>query len=143
VAGAVIDHLDLVVADLQRSLAFYRELLAPLGWTWEAQIEGERGEPVHYLGGEPPDRPVALSFRERQSDAHPTPYDRYAVGIHHLAFAADSRAVVDERHAWLVERGAEIESAPHEYEYSAGYYAVFFYDPDGLKLELVHRPERG
>jgi glyoxylase I family protein len=140
VARAVVDHLDLVVSNLQRSLDFYRELLAPLGWTWEAQISGERGEPVHYLGGEPPERPVALSLRERQSDAHATPYDRYAVGIHHLAFAAASRAVVDERHNWLVERRAEIESPPREYQYSAGYYAVFFYDPDGIKLEIVHRP---
>jgi glyoxylase I family protein len=141
VAGPVVDHLDLVVSDLQRSLDFYRELLAPLGWTRVNQIEGERGEPVHYLGGEPPERPVALSLRERLSDTHPTPYDRYAVGIHHLAFAAASRAVVDDRHAWLIERGAEIESPPREYEYSAGYYAVFFYDPDGIKLEIVHRPD--
>jgi glyoxylase I family protein len=140
VPRAFIDHLDLVVSDLGRSLDFYRELLGPLGWTRVMQIEGERGEAVHYLGGEPPERPVALSFRERQSDAHPVPYDRYAVGIHHLAFVANSRAVVDERHAWLVDRGADIETAPREYGYSPGYYAVFFYDPDGIKLEIVHRP---
>ena len=37
--------------------------------------------------------------------------------------------------------GAEIESGPKEYDYMAGYYAVFFYDPDGIKLELVwHEP---
>jgi glyoxylase I family protein len=140
VPRAHIDHLDLVVSDLDRSLAFYRELLAPLGWTRVYEIEGERGEPVHYLGGEPPERPIALSFRERQSDAHPTPYDRYAVGIHHICFEAPSRESVDERHSWLVQHGAEIESAPREYDYTPGYYAVFFYDPDGIKLEILHRP---
>ena len=52
----------------------------------------------------------------------------------------ESREAVDERAAWLAERGAEIESGPAEYWYLPGYYAVFFYDPDGIKLELVHLP---
>ena len=37
------------------------------------------------------------------------------------------------------ERGAQIESGPEEYDYMPGYYAVFFYDPDAIKLEIVHR----
>ena len=133
-----IDHLDLVVTDIERSLAFYRELLRPLGYVRESPIAGERGEHVVYLGriggmG-------SVSLRQAQSEAHGVPYDRYAVGIHHIAFAAHSRAVVDERAAWLREHGATIESGPEEYGYSPGYYAVFFYDPDAIKLELVHRP---
>jgi catechol 2,3-dioxygenase-like lactoylglutathione lyase family enzyme len=36
--------------------------------------------------------------------------------------------------------GATIESGPEPYGYLPGYYAVFFYDPDGLKLEIVHVP---
>jgi glyoxylase I family protein len=139
-AAARVDHFDLVVSDVERSLAFYRELLGPLGWTRVVTIAGERGEDVHYIGGERGERPVALSLREAQSDATSLPYDRYAVGIHHIAFAAPSREAIDERHRWLVEAGAQIESAPREYEYVAGYYAVFFYDPDGFKLELVHKP---
>ena len=63
------------------------------------------------------------------------------MGIHHIAFTASSRAVVDERADWLAEQGAEIESAPHEYHYAPGYYAVFFYDPDKIKLELLHNPQ--
>jgi hypothetical protein len=47
---------------------------------------------------------------------------------------------VDERHDWLVDTGAEIETPPREYTYSPGYYAVFFYDPDAIKLEIVHVP---
>jgi catechol 2,3-dioxygenase-like lactoylglutathione lyase family enzyme len=132
-----VDHLDLVVSDLERSLAFYTELLRPLGFTRTTEIEGERGERVVYLGGT---GGPSVSLREARSDAHPVPYDRYAVGIHHLAFVASSREQVEERAAWLRDRGAEIESAPREYEYTPGYYAVFFYDPDGIKLEIVHRP---
>jgi catechol 2,3-dioxygenase-like lactoylglutathione lyase family enzyme len=132
-----IDHLDIVVTSLERSLDFYRGLLEPLGYVRLSEIAGERGERVVYIGriggmG-------SVSLREAQSDAHPVPYDRYAVGLHHLAFAASSRAAVDERAAWLRERGTQIESGPEEYDYTPGYYAVFFYDPDAIKLEIVHR----
>ena len=133
-----IDHLDLVVTSLEQSLDFYRGLLEPLGYVRTSEIEGERGERVVYVGrvGEAGE----VSLREAQSDAPAVPYDRYGIGLHHLAFTATERAVVDERAAWLRERGAEIESGPEEYDYSPGYYAVFFYDPDGIKLEIVHRP---
>jgi glyoxylase I family protein len=134
---SAIDHLDLVVTSLERSLDFYRGLLEPLGYVRLSEIAGERGEHVVYLGriggmG-------SVSLREAQSVAHPVPYDRYGVGLHHLAFSASSRSAVDERAAWLRHRGAQIESDPREYDYTPGYYAVFFYDPDGLKLEIVHR----
>jgi len=68
------------------------------------------------------------------------PYDRYRVGLHHLALEAGSRSAVNERAEWLRAQGAEIESGPEEYWYQPGYYAVFFYDPDGVKLEIVHVP---
>ena len=49
------------------------------------------------------------------------------------------------RHYRRVKHGGaqqrvELESEPQEYTYSPGYYAVFFFDPDGLKLEIVHVP---
>lgn len=127
-----IHHLDLVVSDLQRSLPFYRELLRPLGYEGESTITGERGERVVYLGSA-----AQIGLRQRQSEQ---PHDRYATGVHHVAFAAESRERVDERADWLAHHGVTIESGPQEYDYSPGYYAVFFYDPDGLKLEIVHAP---
>jgi catechol 2,3-dioxygenase-like lactoylglutathione lyase family enzyme len=130
---AGVNHVELVVSSIERSLPFYRDLLAPLGYHRISEVEGERGETIWYLGG--PD--VALGLREAQSDG---PHDRYRVGLHHLAFEAWSRAVVDERAAWLAGQDAEIESGPEEYGYMPGYYAVFFYDPDGIKLEIVHIP---
>ncbi len=133
-----IDHLDLVVTDLERSLAFYKGLLLPLGYSRAVEIDGERGERVVYLGRV--GGMGSLSLRAAQSDAHATPYDRYAVGIHHIAFAAASRAVVDQVGAWAAANGGEIESGPEVYGYTPGYYAVFLHDPDGIKLEIVHRP---
>jgi glyoxylase I family protein len=135
---SAIDHLDLVVTSLERSLAFYRGLLIPLGYVRVSEILGERGERVLYLGRV--GGMGSVSLREAQSDAHPVPYDRYGVGLHHLAFSATSRESVDERAGWLREQGATIESGPAECDYSPGYYAVFFYDPDAIKLEIVHKP---
>jgi glyoxylase I family protein len=130
---AGVHHVDLVVSSIERSLPFYRDLLAPLGYHRISEVVGERGETIWYLGG--PDVTVGLRAAQSHGDA-----DRYRVGLHHLAFEAWSRATVDERAAWLREHGAEIESGPEEYGYSLGYYAVFFYDPDGIKLEIVHVP---
>ena len=132
---AGVHHVDLVVSSIARSLPFYRELLAPLGYHRITEVEGERGETVWYLGG--PD--VAIGLREATTEGG---FDRYRAGLHHVAFEAWSRSAVDERAAWLVEQGAEIESGPGEYGYMPGYYAVYFYDPDGIKLEIVHVPDQ-
>ena len=130
-----VHHVDLVVSSIERSLPFYRDLLGPLGFHRVGEVEGERGETIWYLSG--PGSEVGL--REAQTESE-RPYDRYRVGLHHLAFEAVSRAGVDERAAWLRNQGAEIESEPQEYGYMPGYYAVFFFDPDGIKLEILHVP---
>jgi glyoxylase I family protein len=130
-----LHHVDVVVSSIERSLPFYRELLGPLGWHGVSEVEGERGETIWYVLGPG----TSLGLRAAQSPLS-GPYDRYRVGLHHLAFEAVSRAVVNERAEWLRGRNAEIESGPKEYWYLPGYYAVFFYDPDGMKLEIVHVP---
>ena len=135
-AMPAIDHLDLVVSDLERSLAYYSGLLGPLGYTSTGEIVGERGELVVYV--EPPDGRGAVGLRERRSGG--SGYDRYALGMHHVAFTAVSRVDVERCAAWARDGGHPIESGPQEYPYVPGYYAVFLHDPDGMKLEVVHRP---
>jgi catechol 2,3-dioxygenase-like lactoylglutathione lyase family enzyme len=130
-----VHHVDLVVSSIERSLPFYRDLLGPLGWHGISEVEGEQGETIYYLWG--PGSSIGL--REARSEGG-LPYDRYRVGLHHVALEALSRAAVNERAQWLRNVGAEIESGPQEYFYMPGYYAVFFYDPDGMKLEIVHIP---
>jgi catechol 2,3-dioxygenase-like lactoylglutathione lyase family enzyme len=130
-----VHHVDLVVSSIARSLPFYRDLLAPLGFRGISEVEGERGETIYYLWG--PGSSIGL--REAQT-TRGEPFDRYEIGLHHLALEAASRAAVDERGEWLTAQGARIESGPKEYAYSLGYYAVFFLDPDGIKLEIVHVP---
>jgi glyoxylase I family protein len=132
-----LHHIDLVVSSIERSLPFYRELLEPLGYTDVGAVEGERGETIWYIGGA--GVRVGVGLRQAQTEGA---FDRYRVGVHHVAFEAPSREAVNERHRWLVERDGVIESPPKEYTYIPGYYAFFFYDPDGIKLEVVHVPER-
>jgi catechol 2,3-dioxygenase-like lactoylglutathione lyase family enzyme len=134
--GTGVDHFDLVVSSLDRSLPLYRALLEPLGYTRAGEIVGERGERVVYLSGS---GIVPVSLRQAKT---PGAHDRYRVGLHHVAFEAPSLDVVDERLRWAREQGLEIENDPKEYDYRPGYYAGFFYDPDGLKLEIVHTPPR-
>jgi glyoxylase I family protein len=129
-----VHHVDLVVSSIERSLPFYTALLSPLGYHRVGEVEGERGETIWYLSGPG----TSIGLREAHSESEE--YDRYRIGLHHLAFEAESRAQIDERAAWLSTQEVEIESEPQEYTYQPGYYAMFFYDPDGLKLEIVHVP---
>ena len=134
-----LHHVDLVVTDVEVSKRFYSGLLRLLGWSGVLDLEGERGERIWYLQAQD----TWIGLRQKQSDAHAVPYERYAVGVHHLAFEAASRELVDECWRWVLRQGTETESAPKEFpHYVEGYYAAFFYDPDGIKLEVVHEPTR-
>jgi catechol 2,3-dioxygenase-like lactoylglutathione lyase family enzyme len=65
-------------------------------------------------------------------------------GLHHLAWRAANRDDVDALYTKLISAGAAILDPPADYpRYNGGrgYYAVFFADPDGLKLEYVWTPE--
>jgi len=71
-------------------------------------------------------------------------HDRWTPGLHHLAWRAASRAEVDALAELLRNMHAAIESGPADQpDYGDGYYAVFFLDPDGIKLELAHTPATG
>jgi glyoxylase I family protein len=134
-----IDHVDLVVSSLSRSVPFYEAFLRPLGYVGSGEILGEQGERVVYINRH--DSDGAIGLRERRSSTGAERADRYAVGLHHLALSALTREVVDEVAAAARQAGGEIESGPQEYDYTPGYYAVFVHDPDGIKLEFVHRPD--
>ena len=130
----MIHHLDLTVTDRARSMAWYDLVLGRLGWRRIGDYAGD--VPCWAPPGDARTN-WSLGLHEARSTV---PHDRYAPGLHHLALRAGSRAQVDEFHNFLAERGIVVLDAPAEYDYSPGYYAVFFADPDGLKLELVHEP---
>lgn len=126
-----IHHIDLTVTDMARSTAFYERLLPLLGWRRRPEVTEVpvwQGEQVE----------LALQLARQASWR---PHDRYAPGLHHLAFAAPDRASVDRIHRELCQFGVPILDPPALYEkYAPGYYAVFFKDPDGMKLEYVYTP---
>ena len=86
----------------------------------------------------------AIEVRPSRGENRNRPCDRYAPGVHHMAFQAESPAAVDEVHEAMLGIGATVLDPPTDYGgqagYSKGYYAVFFADPDGAKLEVVHTP---
>jgi hypothetical protein len=111
-------------------------LLEPLGYTRTEETVGERGERIVYLSGA-----GFVPFSLREALTRGRPYDRYGVGLHHVAFQAPSRDVVDERLQWARMQKLQIKSDPKEYSFRPGYYAGLFYDLDGIKLEIVHVPD--
>jgi catechol 2,3-dioxygenase-like lactoylglutathione lyase family enzyme len=136
VRSSGVHHVDLVVSDIERSLAFYRSILGPLGWRGVSQAPGEQGETIHYLYG--PGSSIGL----RQAPAPPdAPIDRYRIGLHHLCLEAETREALDDTARRLRDLGATVTDGPREFpEYRSGYHALFFLDPDGIKLELVWTP---
>jgi catechol 2,3-dioxygenase-like lactoylglutathione lyase family enzyme len=131
--GLGVHHVDLAVSDVERSLAFYLELLGPLGWQVAVRYPTYRGtEDVVYLGT--PAEPGVGRFGLRQADGGEHRY--YGVGVEHLAFEADTRQEVDEAFARAKAAGAEIHFPPEFDRDEPGYYAVFVFDPDGIRVEV-------
>jgi catechol 2,3-dioxygenase-like lactoylglutathione lyase family enzyme len=129
-----LGHVDLVCRDLPRSLAFYAAVFGPLGLEEPYLVEGERGEQIHYLRF-PTAGSGSLGLRQALEEQQ---FELYAPGLHHLALAVETRADVDAAHAAAVEAGAEVLHAPREWpQYHSAYYATFFLDPDGFRLEVA------
>lgn len=126
-----INHLDLTVTDLEVSEPFYDRVLGYLGF--------ERAEVPGVVWHARRDELRLFGIGLHQARPGTEPHDRYAPGLHHVAFQAASRDDVDGLHRLLVEMNATILDPPADYpQYWPVYYALFFADPDGLKLELVH-----
>jgi catechol 2,3-dioxygenase-like lactoylglutathione lyase family enzyme len=129
-----LGHLDLVCGDLSRSLVFYRAVFGPLGLEEPALFDGEREEKIHYLRF-PSAGSGSIGLRQALETQE---FELYAPGLHHVAFSVETRADVDAAHAAAVEAGAEVLHAPRLWpQYRADYYATFFLDPDGFRLEVA------
>jgi heme-degrading monooxygenase HmoA/catechol 2,3-dioxygenase-like lactoylglutathione lyase family enzyme len=125
-----IDHVYLTVRDLARSEAFYDRVMAVLGYRKVRSTIG--GDPhVHFYN-----RQFGFSLRP----AHPgTPeHDPYAPGLHHFCFRVEDERAVDRAAAALEAIGVDVVAPRYYPEYSADYYATFFTDPDGVRLEITN-----
>ena len=119
-----IDHISVRVSDFARSKRFYAALFDFLGFKvldeFEDAIGWTNGKTRYWIGAADTQ---GRKHKHRIGD----------VGLHHYAFELRNRKDVDALQGFLVELGAKIVDPAGEYY--DDYYAVFFLDPDGLKLE--------
>ncbi|NWN98460.1 VOC family protein [Caldifermentibacillus hisashii] len=128
-AAGLLHHVEINVSDLNRSIAFWGWFLEELGYTpfqeWENGTSWKLADT--YL--------VFVQTEERFLDV---PYHRSRVGLNHLAFYAESREHVDNITRKLKEKGIKIlYEDRHPFAGGKEHYAVFFEDPDRIKVELV------
>ncbi len=129
-------HIDLNVSNLAASCRVYGLVLEFLGYR---MVKDDAHGCEWDLGSDGDGASLGLRPCEPAVSEHI--HKRYAPGLHHLAWHAQSREDVDAVHRLLLKHGITVLDTPAHYpQYSGDYYAVFFEDPDGMKLEVVHAP---
>lgn len=122
--GRLIDHIQLVVRDLDASERFYKAVLSVL------EIPVLSTDKGYFLADE-----LIVSSAES-----PTAVGELT-GRHHLAFQAKDRATVDAFYSAALAHGGRDNGAPGVRAYHPGYYAAFVLDPDGNNIEAVYQGE--
>ena len=120
-----IDHLSIRVSDYEKSKSFYGRLFTFLGF----KVSEEYPDTIGWSNGH-----TLFWIARADSQGSKRKYRIGDVGFHHYAFRLRSRKDVDELDAFLRHelKATIVDPAG---EYYDDYYAVFFLDPDGLKLE--------
>ena len=126
-----IDHISIRVSNLKKSKAFYHALFKFLGFKvldeYEDAIGWTNGKTRFWIG-------VADAKGKNRK------YRIGDIGFHHYAFELRHRKDVDDLYQFLKKKGITIVDPTDEYY--EDYYAVFFLDPDGLKLEGMKYGEK-
>ncbi len=120
-----IDHLVLSVGNFARSKEFYGKLLRFLGFKLKHDYDDMAG----WSNGK---TLFWIAAADAQGKEHK--YRKGDIGFHHYAFELSSRTDVDALGAFLVDNEMTVIDPPGDY-YGDSYYAVYFADPDGMKLE--------
>ncbi|WP_225763611.1 VOC family protein [Stenotrophomonas sp. Marseille-Q4652] len=119
--GRLIDHLQLVVRDLDASRRFYeavcQALEIPLGGSDEGYFWVDE---------------LFVSSADSQAA------QGQLTGRHHLAFQARDEAMVQAFHRAALGAGGTDNGAPGLRPYHPGYYGAFVIDPDGNNIEAVY-----
>lgn len=125
----MIHHIEINVSNLKESMEFWGWLLPELGYK-EYQIWGKGRS---WRKGE-----SYIVFVQTESRFLDIPYHRGRSGLNHLAFYADSRRQVDAITWQLQSRNIEVlYKDKHPYAGGPEHYAVYFEDPDRIKVEVV------
>ncbi len=124
-----LHHIEIYVRDLNKSKEFWGWLLNELGYkeyqSWEHGISYILEKT--YI--------VFVQVEEKFLDV---PYHRCRAGLNHLAFHGGSNEFIDEITIKLKNRGVKIlYEDKHPYAGGPDYYAVYFEDPDRMKVEIT------
>jgi catechol 2,3-dioxygenase-like lactoylglutathione lyase family enzyme len=123
--GRLIDHIGLVVRDIEASRHFYGAILQVLGIPMVDLSDDDFWADELFVSST-----VSQATQGKLT------------GRHHLAFQAKDRAMVDAVHKAGLEAGGKDNGAPGERpQYHPGYYAAFLLDPDGNNIEAVYHGE--
>lgn len=126
--AGLLHHVEINVADLERSIRFWGWFLESLGYTlfqkWESGRSWRLGE-------------TYIVFVQTVPQHLDVSYHRCRTGLNHLAFHAASRRQVDEITESLTRMGVTILYSDRHPWAGGRSYAVFFEDPDRIKVELV------
>lgn len=124
--GRLIDHLQLVVKDLEASRSFYTAVLTTLNIP---------------IGGNEKDYFWADELFVSTPDSKAA--QGMLTGRTHFAFQAKDEAMVRAFHAAALANGGRDNGAPGLRPYHPGYFAAFVLDPDGNNIEAVfHGPAK-
>ena len=142
----LLHHLVINITNVERSSPFYRKMFQYFGYELSGSSYGEEYGYEDWKRWDL-DTPHEISICQVKKEFEGTEHTRGALGQHdHIAFCASDRDDVDRFHQEVLlplqESGlCQIEDAPCDCpEYGKGYYATFFFDPDGLKYEFVTNP---
>jgi len=124
-----LHHIEIYVKDLKCSIEFWGWLLVKLGYSqfqkWDSGISYKLKE--SYI--------VFVQVEERFKDIT---YHRCRAGLNHLSFHGGTRHEVDEITAELRAKSIKIlYEDRHPFAGGDNYYAVYFEDPDRMKVEIV------
>lgn len=125
----MLSHIELYVGDLRRSSQFWGWLLEGLGY--EPYQSWDQGRSWRLSG-------TYLVFVQAPPDSVGAGYDRRRIGLNHLAFHVPDHIAVDRFTDQLRARGVRVlYQDRHPHAGGPDHYAVFFEDPDRIKVELV------
>lgn len=128
----MLHHIELYVKDISITRQFYSVFLEKLGYhlyqEWDDGFSYRFADGTYMVFVQVPEKYVSLG------------YHRQRIGLNHLAFRVESTHEVDSIRQWLIERGVTL-LYDERYPHAGGpqHYAVFFEDPDRVKIEVVGR----
>jgi glyoxylase I family protein len=129
-----IDHLMINCREFDAALEFYAWLMPKLGYGGRHDID----EPVRMTGFYGQYGSFWISPPAPEMDQT---FNKTRTGLREIAFRVTGRSTIDLIAPEIEVHGGRIIDLPREYDYRPKYYAIFFTDPDGIKLELVHYPD--